>query len=131
MLHDKDPLAPTLDPQTRTDPHTHTRANPHHLLPLQGLGTFTGKVLHAKDFRLTGDLLRGKRVLVLGAGKSALDCSVVAAAPDAGAASVTTLFRQVGVSRTACTMRERGSGPHAAWWRRRRPASPRCSDRWA
>lgn len=64
--------------------------------PLQGLGTFTGKVLHAKDFRLTGDLLRGKRVLVLGAGKSALDCSVVAASPEAGAASVTTLFRQVG-----------------------------------
>ncbi|KAG2454395.1 hypothetical protein HYH02_001418 [Chlamydomonas schloesseri] len=58
-----------------------------------GLATFKGTVLHARDFR-TVDQLQGKRVLVLGAGKSAHDCSVLAASEGAKAASVTTLFRQ-------------------------------------
>ncbi|KAG2431860.1 hypothetical protein HXX76_009353 [Chlamydomonas incerta] len=58
-----------------------------------GLPAFKGTVLHARDFR-TVEPLQGKRVLVLGAGKSAHDCSVLAASEAAHATSVTTLFRQ-------------------------------------
>ncbi|EFJ42333.1 hypothetical protein VOLCADRAFT_119434, partial [Volvox carteri f. nagariensis] len=58
-----------------------------------GLASFKGTVLHARDFSSVGGLA-GKRVLVLGAGKSATDCAVVAASPAARAASVVTLFRQ-------------------------------------
>ncbi|GLI62580.1 hypothetical protein VaNZ11_005254 [Volvox africanus] len=58
-----------------------------------GLASFKGTVLHARDF-VSVSSLAGKRVLVLGAGKSATDCAVVAASPSAGATSVTTLFRQ-------------------------------------
>ncbi|GLC46080.1 monooxygenase [Pleodorina starrii] len=58
-----------------------------------GLASFKGTVLHARDF-VSVERLAGKRVLVLGAGKSATDCAVVAASPAAGAATVTSLFRQ-------------------------------------
>ncbi|PNW70719.1 hypothetical protein CHLRE_17g731700v5 [Chlamydomonas reinhardtii] len=60
---------------------------------VQGMADYKGTVLHARDFNSL-EPLKGKRVLVLGAGKSAHDCSVLAASEAAKTASVTTLFRQ-------------------------------------
>ncbi|KAG2499632.1 hypothetical protein HYH03_002571 [Edaphochlamys debaryana] len=60
--------------------------------PIPGLASFTGPALHVRDFPSL-DLVRGKRVLVVGAGKSALDAAVAAASAAAGAAAVTSLFR--------------------------------------
>ncbi|GIL69701.1 hypothetical protein Vretimale_10195 [Volvox reticuliferus] len=64
-----------------------------YLPSVPGLASFKGTVLHARDF-VSVSGLAGKHVLVLGGGKSATDCAVVAASPSSGAASVTTLFRQ-------------------------------------
>lgn len=41
-------------------------------------GTFSGEVIHSKDYK-TPDILRGKRVLVVGAGNSGCDIAVEAA----------------------------------------------------
>lgn len=45
---------------------------------IEGLGTFTGQAIHAKDYR-SPDELRGKRVLVVGAGNSGVDIASDAA----------------------------------------------------
>jgi dimethylaniline monooxygenase (N-oxide forming) len=45
---------------------------------IEGQETFRGRVLHSSDVR-SGEELRGKRVIVIGAGKSALDCASAAA----------------------------------------------------
>ena len=45
---------------------------------IDGLGTFTGRAIHAKDYR-SPDELRGKRVLVVGAGNSGVDIASDAA----------------------------------------------------
>lgn len=59
----------------------------------QGFERFKGTQVHAKDF-LDRELARGMRVVVVGAGKSALDCASEVASSQV-AASVTWLFRQV------------------------------------
>lgn len=55
-------------------------ANGHHWDPLvpQFPGNFAGQILHARDYK-TPDLLRGRRVLVVGAGNSGCDIAVEAA----------------------------------------------------
>jgi dimethylaniline monooxygenase (N-oxide forming) len=62
-------------------------------VPVQGADKFQGKQLHAKQFT-DASIATGKRVVVIGAGKSALDrASEIASSRTA--ASVTWLFRQV------------------------------------
>lgn len=55
-------------------------ASGHHWCPNwpEVPGTFEGEVMHARDYR-TPDVLRGKRVLVVGAGNSACDIACEAA----------------------------------------------------
>lgn len=55
-------------------------ANGHHSTPLWPAfaGEFTGEQIHAHDYK-TPDILRGKRVLVVGAGNSGCDIAVEAA----------------------------------------------------
>lgn len=55
-------------------------------------GTFSGEILHSKDYK-TADQLRGKRVLVIGAGNSAVDIASEAAR----VASYTALSMRNGV----------------------------------
>ena len=60
---------------------------------MQGKEVFSGRVIHASELSTDNlHLARGKRVVVCGAGKSALDASVAAAQV---ATSVTNVFRQV------------------------------------
>ncbi len=63
-----------------------------HACRTQGAPAYAGIQLHAKDFTDLS-LARGRRVVVVGAGKTALDCvsNVVAANT---ATSVTLLYRQ-------------------------------------
>jgi cation diffusion facilitator CzcD-associated flavoprotein CzcO len=49
-----------------------------HIPSIDGVGRFTGRVLHSSQLTST-DELEGRRVIVVGAGKSALDCAAVAA----------------------------------------------------
>jgi cation diffusion facilitator CzcD-associated flavoprotein CzcO len=60
-----------------------------HLPDIPGREKFAGRVLHSSQFT-DGDLVRGRRVVVVGAGKSALDCATFAARE---AASCTLLYR--------------------------------------
>jgi cation diffusion facilitator CzcD-associated flavoprotein CzcO len=55
-------------------------ANGHHWdpLPCQLPGEFTGRIIHSRDYK-TPDQLRGRRVLVVGAGNSGCDIAVEAA----------------------------------------------------
>ncbi|KXZ51030.1 hypothetical protein GPECTOR_14g27 [Gonium pectorale] len=57
-----------------------------------GADAFAGKQLHAKDF-VDMSIVRGRRVLIVGAGKTALDC-VCSLVASRTAASVTMLYRQ-------------------------------------
>ena len=63
------------------------------MLAVQGADKFKGTQLHAKQFT-DASIAAGKRVVVLGAGKSALDRASELASSRT-AASVTWLFRQV------------------------------------
>eukprot|EP00775_Hariotina_reticulata_P000859 gene859-1178_t len=58
----------------------------------KGMQHFKGQQLHTKDFKAPS-LAQGKKVVVVGAGRSALDCAGMVAASNI-AASVTWLFRQ-------------------------------------
>ena len=49
-----------------------------HLPDIPGREQFAGPVLHSSQFT-DGDLVKGRRVVVVGAGKSALDCATFAA----------------------------------------------------
>jgi len=60
-------------------------------LPAGGTGGFAGSVMHSHDFR-SADQVAGKKVVVVGNGKSAVDCAVTAS--DSGAAAVTLLSRR-------------------------------------
>lgn len=60
---------------------------------MQGAETFQGQHVHAKDFNDIS-LAKDKQVIILGAGKSALDCASEVALSQV-AKSVTWLFRQV------------------------------------
>ena len=57
---------------------------------IEGRESFSGSVIHSSEMSNRG-MLRGKRVVVVGAGKSALDCASVAAHE---AASSTLVFRR-------------------------------------
>merc|ERR1719343_20413 len=56
-----------------------------------GADLFEGKTMHASEFQRT-DVAAGKKIIVVGGGKSAIDC--VVAASDV-AESATLLFREV------------------------------------
>eukprot|EP00285_Hemiselmis_virescens_P009723 CAMPEP_0173391798 /NCGR_PEP_ID=MMETSP1356-20130122/18592_1 /TAXON_ID=77927 ORGANISM="Hemiselmis virescens, Strain PCC157" /NCGR_SAMPLE_ID=MMETSP1356 /ASSEMBLY_ACC=CAM_ASM_000847 /LENGTH=870 /DNA_ID=CAMNT_0014349487 /DNA_START=72 /DNA_END=2685 /DNA_ORIENTATION=+ len=60
-------------------------------LPAGGAGAFTGEVMHSHDFR-SPNQVAGKKVVVIGNGKSAVDCAVNAS--NSGASSVTLLSRR-------------------------------------
>lgn len=64
-------------------------SNPH-VPEIAGRERFEGTLIHSSDM-LEADMLRGKRVVVVGAGKSALDCASVAAHE---ADATTLVFRQ-------------------------------------
>jgi cation diffusion facilitator CzcD-associated flavoprotein CzcO len=59
--------------------------------------SFQGRQLHAAAFSNPA-IVEGKRVVVIGAGRSALESAAMAALPGR-AATVTCVFRQVGGSR--------------------------------
>ena len=61
---------------------------------MQGEEGFQGTCMHAKDFNSV-DMATGKRVLIVGAGNTALDC-VAGVSASAVATSATLLYRQVG-----------------------------------
>ena len=63
-----------------------------HTKTLQGAGDFVGTQLHAKDFT-DYSVTRGRRVLIVGAGKTALDCMSGLVSANT-AASVTMLYRK-------------------------------------
>ncbi len=60
--------------------------------PPQGSECFQGVQLHAKDFQDVA-LARNRRVVIVGAGKSAMDCVASCASANI-ATSVTLLYRQ-------------------------------------
>lgn len=60
---------------------------------LQGASDFVGQQIHAKHFRDVS-VASGRRVLIVGAGKTGTDCACNLLASRA-AASVTMLYRQV------------------------------------
>jgi dimethylaniline monooxygenase (N-oxide forming) len=57
--------------------------------PVQGRERFAGAVLHSSQLT-TPEIMRGRRVIIVGAGKSALDCAALAARE---AAAATLVFR--------------------------------------
>jgi cation diffusion facilitator CzcD-associated flavoprotein CzcO len=65
-----------------------------HLLYHQGAELFAGRQMHARDLK-DASIANGQRVVVIGAGKTALDCAAEVVV-SSRAASVTWLFRQVG-----------------------------------
>lgn len=64
-------------------------SNPH-IPEVQGREIFKGDIVHSSQFT-NREMIRGKRVVVVGAGKSALDCAACAAEH---AASSTLVFRK-------------------------------------